>query len=118
MSLQLGGMRLGMTLDEFATTCRAGRGALVRIDETNLLCTVAPSPLAVAGRIAVDLHGEVTGKLCGPDAGLCELSYRFDGDDLHRDGQVEALMEMLPGPCVVSSGTSITHAPSGSAFAL
>ncbi len=95
MSLQLGGLRLGMTTDDFMTTCRGGRGAFVRVDETNLACTLAPSPLAVAGRIGVDLHGAVAGKFCPADGPLCELAYVFDGDDLHRDGQVEALMEML-----------------------
>ena len=107
LSQQLGGMRLGMTADEFSAACKGGGGALVRASEIDLVCSAAPSPLKFPGRQRVELGGQIAGKFCRPDATACELTYLFEGDGGHRDEQTNALVEMLVekyGPPATSEG--------------
>jgi len=104
LSRQLGGMRLGMTADDFAAACRSAGGTLSRADEINLACSVAPAPLRAAGPVHVDLTGKVAGKFCGPEVTICELAYLFDADG---DEQTAALSDMLAskyGPPSASEG--------------
>jgi hypothetical protein len=91
LSRQLGGMRLGMTADEFIATCRAAGGTLSRADEINLTCSKAPVPLEASSK-SVDLGGKVAGKFCGPGVTVCELAYMFDADG---DEQTAALVDLL-----------------------
>lgn len=95
MSKQLGGMRLGMTLEEFVATCRQANGQADRVDGLDFGCSVAPMPLRVTGGVPVDLSGYVFGKFCGPDATVCELVYMVRGVAAHRDAQIAALLDML-----------------------
>jgi len=91
LSVQLGGMRLGMNADEFIATCRSAGGTLSRADEIHLACSSAPAPLRSSG-MRVELGGRVAGKFCGPGVTVCELAYMFDADG---DEQTAALVDML-----------------------
>jgi hypothetical protein len=104
LSRQLGGMRLGMTADEFILACQSGGGLLSRADEINLACSAPPAPLKASGSHHADLGGRVAGKFCGPDATICELAYVFDADN---DEQTAAVVDMLVnkyGPPSMSDG--------------
>jgi hypothetical protein len=104
-SLQLGGMRLGMTQEDFAGTCGRVRGSVLPVGTIDLACTIAPSPLTVAG--GVTLRGNIVGKFCGPEGTLCETAYIVDGDEAQRDQQIETVLELLVarhGPPTISEG--------------
>ena len=93
LSPQLGGMRLGMTADEFIAACQGAGGTLSRADEINLACSSAPAPLRSSSNgPRVELGGKVAGKFCGPGVTVCELAYMFDADG---DEQTAALVDML-----------------------
>lgn len=108
MSKQLGGMRLGMTIEEFVSTCRKAQGVDLRAPGTiDWICSVVPVPLAVAGRIGIPFSGQIIGKFCGEGVTVCELMYMIDGAASHRDDQVSALVDMLSGkygPPAMSEG--------------
>lgn len=96
LSKQLGGMRLGMSVDELTSACRGGQGTMTRVSEIELSCSVAPEPLRSPSTRA-RLNGSVAGVFCGPGATLCEVTYVLDGEALKSDEQTSALVDLLVG---------------------
>jgi hypothetical protein len=105
MSKQLGGMRLGMTVADFAAVCSAkGAKAIPNEPAQSVLCTLPPEPL-------LSLDGVIVGVFCGPDTTVCELAYVVYGKLSERDEQIHALVGDLtrrygPPSAVEGSGAS------------
>ncbi len=95
MSRDLGGMRLGMSLDELARTCEStGAKALPASADGSVLCTIPPVPLQLGDK-AAPFDGVIVGASCGPDASVCELAYVVYGKLTQRDAQIHALLGEL-----------------------
>lgn len=97
MSTQLGGMRLGMTVEEFIGTCQKAGGFVPKpdADDINLACSLVPQPLSVPGRPLIRLGGLISAKFCSDGARTCELAYLVEGAARERDDQVGALAGLL-----------------------
>lgn len=95
LARELGGMHLGMTVDEFNDACGAAGGTAARVAEIDLSCGVAPAPLRGPGGPGLVLGGTMNGKFCAPGVRLCELVYSVDGPAAKRDEQTGALVATL-----------------------
>jgi hypothetical protein len=96
MSKQLGGIRLGMTVEELTLACKSAQGTITRVSEIDVACSVAPEALHGEGGRA-SLGGSVAAKFCSPGATACELVYVIEGDALKSDEQTRGLVTMLVG---------------------
>jgi hypothetical protein len=107
MPRELGGMRLGMTADDFVGVCGA-HGAKAIPDERaqTVLCTVPPEPL-LPQAAPVSFDGVVLGAFCGPNPTVCGLVYVVYGKASERDDQIRALLGDLTrryGPPTAAEG--------------
>jgi hypothetical protein len=107
MPKELGGVRLGMSVADFAGICGAkGAKSIPNERDQTIMCTLPPEPL-LPRAAPVSFDGVVVGAFCGAGTGICELIYVVYGKRAERDDQIRALLADLTrryGPPTTSEG--------------